>query len=154
MAHARPFSTSTFQDLSNGIKNTSRRGVSTPTIELWSFESPGGLQVPTFGSASFILTLASKWGCNAIVAKHIWRVKPFKWPYACTCLYLCMLCVGTNLSYQSCFICKHLQSVLSVITCYVHICIISNTILMMILWIFGQKQCAFITIGRFILKTM
>jgi hypothetical protein len=29
MAHARPFSTSTLQDLSNGIKNISRRGVLT-----------------------------------------------------------------------------------------------------------------------------
>ncbi len=34
-----------------------------------------------------------------IVAKHIWRVKSFVWSYACTCLSLCMHCVGTNLSY-------------------------------------------------------
>jgi hypothetical protein len=34
MAHARPFSTSSLQDLSNGIKNTSRKGVLTPEIEL------------------------------------------------------------------------------------------------------------------------
>jgi len=34
MAHARPFSISTLQDLSNGIKNTSRKGVSTLAIEL------------------------------------------------------------------------------------------------------------------------
>jgi hypothetical protein len=32
--HARPFSTSTLQDLSNGIKNISRQSVLTPTIEL------------------------------------------------------------------------------------------------------------------------
>jgi hypothetical protein len=34
MAHARPFSTSTLQALSNGIKNTSRKGVLTSAIEL------------------------------------------------------------------------------------------------------------------------
>ncbi len=34
MAHARPFLTSTLQDLSNGIKNTSIRGVLTPAIKL------------------------------------------------------------------------------------------------------------------------
>jgi hypothetical protein len=32
MAHARPFRTSTLQDLSNDIKNTSMRGVLTPAI--------------------------------------------------------------------------------------------------------------------------
>jgi hypothetical protein len=34
MANARPFQTSTLQDLSNDIKNTSRRGVLTSAIEL------------------------------------------------------------------------------------------------------------------------
>jgi hypothetical protein len=34
MAHARPFSTSKLQGLSNSIKNTSRRGVLTSAIEL------------------------------------------------------------------------------------------------------------------------
>jgi hypothetical protein len=34
MAHARPFSTSTLQGLSNGVKNTSRKGVLTSEIEL------------------------------------------------------------------------------------------------------------------------
>jgi hypothetical protein len=34
MAHARPFSTSSLQDLSNGIKKTSRQGVLTLEIEL------------------------------------------------------------------------------------------------------------------------
>jgi hypothetical protein len=33
MAHARPFSTSKLQDLSNGIKNTSKKGVLTLAIE-------------------------------------------------------------------------------------------------------------------------
>jgi hypothetical protein len=64
MAYTRPFSTSKLQGLSNDIKNTSRRGVLTSAIELWSYGSPGGLQVPTFGSVSLIFTLASKWGCN------------------------------------------------------------------------------------------
>ncbi len=31
--------------------------VLTPTIKLWVFVSPGGLQAPNFGSVSFILTL-------------------------------------------------------------------------------------------------
>jgi hypothetical protein len=34
MAHATPFWTSTLQDLSNGMKNTSMQGVLTPTIKL------------------------------------------------------------------------------------------------------------------------
>jgi hypothetical protein len=43
MAHARPFSTFTLQDLFNGIKNTSMWDVLTPAIKLWIFESPRGL---------------------------------------------------------------------------------------------------------------
>jgi hypothetical protein len=39
-------------------------GVLTPAIKLWVFGSLRGLQVPTFGSVNFILTLASKWGCD------------------------------------------------------------------------------------------
>jgi hypothetical protein len=66
MAHARPFSTSTLQGLSNGIKNTSRRGVWPSAVELWSCGSLGGLQIPTFESVSLILTLASKWGCDKL----------------------------------------------------------------------------------------
>jgi hypothetical protein len=57
---------STLPDLSNGIKNTPMRGVLTPAIELWVFGSPRGLQVPTFGSVSFILTLNPKWGCDKL----------------------------------------------------------------------------------------
>jgi hypothetical protein len=38
--------------------------VRTPTIKLWIFGSPEGLQIPTFGNVSFILTLALKWGCD------------------------------------------------------------------------------------------
>jgi hypothetical protein len=33
MAHARPFLISKLEDLSNGIKNTSRQGVLTPAIK-------------------------------------------------------------------------------------------------------------------------
>jgi hypothetical protein len=76
MANARPFRTSTFQELSNGIKNTSRQGVLTSTIELWSRRSPGGLQVPTFGSVSLILTLTSKWGCDTL--DMVWCSTRFK----------------------------------------------------------------------------
>jgi hypothetical protein len=57
MTNARPFWTSTLQKLSNDTKNTSRRGVLPLAIELSKFESPGGLQIPNFGSVSFILTL-------------------------------------------------------------------------------------------------
>ncbi len=53
----RPFSTSTLQDLSNGINNTSRRSVLTPAIKFSVFGSPGGLPSPNFGSVSVILTL-------------------------------------------------------------------------------------------------
>jgi hypothetical protein len=64
MTHARPSWTSTLQDLFNDSKNTSMQGVLTPAIKLWVFGSPGGLQVPTFGTVSFILTLSPKWGCD------------------------------------------------------------------------------------------
>jgi hypothetical protein len=57
MAHARPFSTSTLQYLSNGIKSISRRGVLTLEIELYVFGSPGGLPRPHFGSVNVIFTL-------------------------------------------------------------------------------------------------
>jgi len=46
------------------MKNASRRGVLTPTIELWNFGRPGGLPSPHFGSVSVILTLFQKWGCD------------------------------------------------------------------------------------------
>jgi hypothetical protein len=62
--NARPFWTFKLQDLSKNIKNTPMQGVLTPAIKLWVSESPRGLQVPTFGSVSFILTLSPKWGCN------------------------------------------------------------------------------------------
>jgi hypothetical protein len=73
MTHASPFSTSMLRFLSNDIKNAPMRGVLTPIIELWSFESPNGLPSPHFGSVSLILTLsqsrvatylAIKWGCD------------------------------------------------------------------------------------------
>ncbi len=40
------------------------RGDLTPAIELWILGSPGGLQLPTFGSVGFTLTLSPKWGCD------------------------------------------------------------------------------------------
>ncbi len=58
MANERPIYTSTLQDLSNDTKNTPMRGVLALQLELWIFESPGGLQVPTFGSVGFTLTLS------------------------------------------------------------------------------------------------
>jgi hypothetical protein len=56
--------TSTFQDLSNDTKNTPMRGVLALQLELYIFGSPRGLQVPTFGSVGFTLTLSPKWGCD------------------------------------------------------------------------------------------
>ncbi len=47
MANARPFSISTFQDLSNDTKNTPIQGVFPLAVELWTFGSPGELQIPT-----------------------------------------------------------------------------------------------------------
>jgi hypothetical protein len=64
MAYARPFWTSTLQELSNGIKNIPMKGVLTPELKLSGFGSPEGLQVPTFRSVSFILTFNPKWGCD------------------------------------------------------------------------------------------
>jgi hypothetical protein len=49
---------------SNDIKNTSNWSVLPSAVELWSCESPEGLQVPTFGSVTLILTLCPKWGCD------------------------------------------------------------------------------------------
>jgi hypothetical protein len=37
-----------------------------PEIKLWVFGSLKRFQVPTFGNVSFILTLASKWGCDSM----------------------------------------------------------------------------------------
>jgi hypothetical protein len=79
MAHARPFWTSALQDLSNGIKNTSRQGVLPSVVELWNCGSLGRLPIPTFGSVSLILTLSPKWGydtCNYYqnASWNIWRL--------------------------------------------------------------------------------
>ncbi len=88
MVHARPFSKPSLWSLSNGIKNTSRRGVLTPTIELWSFGSPRGLQVPTFGSASLILTFAPKWGCDRYSMRRFCN-KFLQNLETCTLCYMC-----------------------------------------------------------------
>jgi hypothetical protein len=50
MTNARPFSIFTLRDLFNDTKNTPIRGVLPLAVELWTFGSPGGLQVPNFGS--------------------------------------------------------------------------------------------------------
>jgi hypothetical protein len=48
MTNARPFSISTLQELSNDTKNTPMRGVLGFAVEVWTFGSPGGLQILTF----------------------------------------------------------------------------------------------------------
>jgi len=55
MAHARPFWTSTLQELSNGIKNTSMQGVLALAVTF--FGSLGRLPSPIFESVSGDLTL-------------------------------------------------------------------------------------------------
>jgi hypothetical protein len=47
MTNARPFSVSTFQNLFNDTKNTPMQGVLPLAVELSTFGSPGGLQIPT-----------------------------------------------------------------------------------------------------------
>jgi hypothetical protein len=46
MGHANPFYTFKFQKISNDIRNFSIHWVLTPTIALWKFKSPLGLQHP------------------------------------------------------------------------------------------------------------
>ncbi len=46
------------------------RGVLAFQLELWVFGSPGGLQVPTFGSVGFTFTLSPRWGCDTYVVTY------------------------------------------------------------------------------------
>jgi hypothetical protein len=46
IGHASPFETSTLQEFFHDIKNVSIQWVLTPTIFLWRFRSPLGLQFP------------------------------------------------------------------------------------------------------------
>jgi hypothetical protein len=46
MSNERPFYTSTFQELSNDIKNVTSHWVLTPEIVFWNFGSPLGLHLP------------------------------------------------------------------------------------------------------------
>jgi hypothetical protein len=70
MANARPFWTSTLQELFNDTKNTPRQGVFPLAVELQTFGSPGALQVPNFGNVSFILTLGQS-GVATYVILHL-----------------------------------------------------------------------------------
>jgi len=55
------------------MNNTSRQGVLTFAIELWSFGSLEGVLNPHFGSVNVILTLFQKWGCDM---GGMWRGSP------------------------------------------------------------------------------
>jgi hypothetical protein len=66
MANARPFSISTLQELSNDTKNTSMQGVLGLVVELQKFRSPGGLQIPNFGSVGLHPHTWPKWGCDRV----------------------------------------------------------------------------------------
>ncbi len=72
MAHARPFSTSTLQELSNNIKNTSRQGVLTPAIEVLSFQESRKSPKSPFREFKCHLHTPSKWGCNTPL--YAWSV--------------------------------------------------------------------------------
>jgi len=71
MTNARPFWTSILQDLSNDTKNTPIQGVLASAVELYTFGSPRGLQIPNFGSVSFILTLGQSGVATAAYAFEI-----------------------------------------------------------------------------------
>jgi hypothetical protein len=95
MAHARPFWTFTLQDLSSDTKSAQMWGDLTPAFALWVFGSPGGLQLPTFGSVGFTLTFSPKWGCDKVSradplscwpSSRRWRF--FAWP-TLRCLFTC-----------------------------------------------------------------
>ncbi len=49
------------------------RGVLTPAVELEKFGSLGGLQVPNFGSVSFIFTLGQS-GVVTLTLEHLWLI--------------------------------------------------------------------------------
>jgi hypothetical protein len=82
MANARPFSISTLQDLSNDTKNTSMRGVLGLAVEPQTFGSPGGLQVPNFGSVGIHPYTWPKWGCDIVFNNERWsghKLQEFVW---------------------------------------------------------------------------
>jgi hypothetical protein len=70
MTNARPFWTSTLRDLSNDTKNTPRRGVLGLAVELWTFGSPGGLQLPTFPSVGLHPHTWPSRGATRITTNH------------------------------------------------------------------------------------
>ncbi len=98
MAHVRQSSTSTLQDLFNGIKNTSRQGVLTPEIEFWVFGSPEGLPKSPFQECECHPHTPSKWGCDRwgelrsgcslLQYLGLCRVDPFLLPLGFVILFL------------------------------------------------------------------
>jgi hypothetical protein len=77
MTNARPFRTSTLQDLSNDTKNIQRRGVLPFAVELKKFGSPGGLQIPNLGSVSFILPLGQNGVATIMKNNYILKLQCF-----------------------------------------------------------------------------
>jgi hypothetical protein len=83
MGHASPFSTSTFQYLSNDIRNSSMQGVLTSVIALWRFGSPSRLPLSQWkftwecefpSSHSFTLFLACAFASLRLGRKSKTRV--------------------------------------------------------------------------------
>jgi hypothetical protein len=75
MTNARSFFISTLQELSNDTKNTSMRGVLGLAVELQTFGSPGGLQIPNFGSVRLHPHTWPKWGCDNL--DLLWAMEVF-----------------------------------------------------------------------------
>jgi hypothetical protein len=91
MAHARPFWTSTLEDLFNDIRNISTQGVLTLAITFWVFESPGGLPSPIFGSVS---------APHVCLKVGLWHPASLKERW-CPHHVLCFFCFFTNLLWNS-----------------------------------------------------
>jgi hypothetical protein len=111
MINERPFRTSTLQDLSNDTKNAQMRGDLTPAIELWVFGSLGGLQLPTFGSVGFTLTLSPKWGCDTffVILLYIFLIYDvFINKVLQGCINKCVVIIIMNHNYEHTF--SHLSN--------------------------------------------
>ncbi len=78
MTNAKPCSISKFQDLSNDASNASMRDVLSLVVELWTFGSPGGLQILNFSKC-----WASPPHLAKVGLRQLWDVNSSCWrpPY-------------------------------------------------------------------------
>jgi hypothetical protein len=75
MTNAGPFSISTLQEISNDTKNTSMRGVLGLDVELWTFGSPGGLQILIFSKCWASPPHLAKVGLQQLNSNHSKNIK-------------------------------------------------------------------------------